>query len=130
MTVDEKTPPPLPNYGTYWERTSDPFHIDSMPDDMKNVPPENVIVIGSDRKGFSTRPRKEGWMLIDWCENAIGWVADGETVDGEPQEYTIKQGPYGHPCAYSNDRVGAERMKDHEGKDWRSQLSRGANHGE
>lgn len=127
MKVDAQTPPPLPSYGTYWERTSDPFHIDAMPDDMKNVPPENVITIsigGDDaRKGFSTGPRKDGWMLIDWCENSIGWVADGESVEGEPQEYIIKQGPFGHLCAYPNDRVGAERMKDHEGKDWRSRSS-------
>lgn len=119
MTVDEKTPPALPSYGTYWERQCDPFHIDTMPSEMKNVPPENVIIIGdTKRKGFTTGPRKEGWMLIDWCENSIGWVADGETMEGEPQSYVLKPGPFGHVCAYPDTQYGRERMKDHEGKDW------------
>lgn len=120
LTVDERTPPPLPSHGTYWERQPDPFHIDTMPPEMRDVPPENVITIGSDRKGFSTGPRKDGWMLIDWVENSIGWVADGAAIEGEPQEYVFKQGPFGHLCAYPATLVGRERMKDHEGKDWRS----------
>jgi len=120
MKVDTVTPPPLPSYGTYWERSSDPFHIDSMPAEVRNVSPENIITIGSDRKGFNTGPRQDGWMLIDWCENPVGFVADGEVVEGEPQTYILTGGPFGHICAYPDTNYGRERMKDHEGKDWRS----------
>lgn len=116
MKVDAQTPPPDPAAyaGVYWERTSDPFHVDAMPTDMK--PDTLVVTINGQFKGG---PRKDGWMAIDWCENAVGFVADGTEIDRDPGAYAIRPGPFGHECAYPETPYGRERMKEHEGKDYR-----------
>lgn len=116
MKVDAQTPPPDPGTyaGVYWERASDPFHFDAMPADMK--PDTLVVTINGQFKGGL---RLDGWMAIDWCENAVGFVADGTDIDGAASLYVIRTGPFGHECAYPDTPYGRERMKDHEGKDYR-----------
>lgn len=56
-------PPPVPEYGDHWERSLDPWHRDAFPDEFKESAPHQ-------------KERNEGWMLIDWCGNAIGFVPD------------------------------------------------------
>jgi hypothetical protein len=111
--VDAATPPPLPiGYGcAYYERTEDPFHVDALPTDM---PADTMVVaIGGQ---FKDGPRQQGWMQIDWYENPIGFIADGEEFTGDPPKYVLRDGPYGKLCAYPE---GSEKLKEHEGKDWR-----------
>lgn len=54
----------------YWERSADPYH------------PEALKGIWPGIKG--KQPRREGWMGIDWAENAIGFVPDGTVYDYVP----------------------------------------------
>ena len=96
IIIDEHTPPPVMHSGDYWERSADPFH----PEAFSNVPARSVLVLMGGK--LTQGKRKEGWMLIDWAENPIGFVADGtqyEPVD-KPVEYTFHMGPCSHMCAY------------------------------
>lgn len=112
VKVDAQTPPPLPPSGFYLERTVDPFHFDALPADLS--PDTAIFTMGGEFKGG---PRQEGWMVIDWVENPIGFVPDGEEIPGDPVIYVMRPGPYGRMCAYPE---GSEKLKEHEGKDWRS----------
>lgn len=49
-----------------WERAKDPFHADAAPDEFKSQ--------------FKQGERLSGWMALDWCGNAIGFVPDGTEV--------------------------------------------------
>jgi hypothetical protein len=101
VIVDKDTPPPLKACmsATYWERTGDPFHADAFPPD---VDLSRAIVIGGE---ISRGPRREGWMAIDWCENPVGFVADGTEIAGEPEQYEFREGPHKHLCAYPPQRT-------------------------
>lgn len=58
--------PPLGGMGGSihdWEKSLDPFHKDAFPNEFKQV--------GTDGE------RANGWMALDWCGNAIGFVSDG-----------------------------------------------------
>lgn len=108
--VSEQNPPPLRG-GDYWERCADPFHADAFAGTGVDV--DKAIVIGGE---ISKGSRKEGWMLIDWAENPIGFCADGAEMDGEPQAFVFKANPFGHLSAYPE---GSYKLQEHEGKDWR-----------
>jgi hypothetical protein len=93
-TVSESQPPEMPQLGgAYWERSEDPFHVEAF--SGVNLPSNAIIIGGKITEG----PRKGGWMLIDWIENPIGFVADGEDA-GSPDEYEITEGPHKRLCAY------------------------------
>ena len=62
--------PPTDDAGR-WERSKSPWHADAFPDEFKDRAPEQG-------------GRKTGWLEIDWCGNAIGWVPDG-TVTPAPE---------------------------------------------
>lgn len=51
----------------FFERSGDPFHADTAPDEFKEQ--------------FNQGARHGGWMAIDWCGNQIGFCADGAIVD-------------------------------------------------
>ena len=97
MIVDKDNPPPLRYCSHAWERCPDPFHVDAFKG--TNVDLDKAIVIGAAE--ISKGARRDGWMALDWCGNAIGWVPDGSEFEGEPDHYEIKDGPYGkewHPA--------------------------------
>ena len=58
--------PPTDDAGR-WERSKSPWHADAFPDEFKDRAPEQG-------------GRKTGWLEIDWCGNAIGWVPDGTVI--------------------------------------------------
>jgi hypothetical protein len=58
------SPPPVPFYGDHWERGVDPWHRDGFPDEFKDLAPSQSY------------PPGQGWLLIDWCGNVIGFVSD------------------------------------------------------
>lgn len=91
--LTSETQPPELKCGAYWERSPDPFHASSFPD---NIDVDKAVVIGGD---VSHGEIKQGWMLIDWIENPIGFVSDGSNA-GAPQEFEIKEGKYKRLCAY------------------------------
>ena len=49
-----------------WERGTDPFSRECMPTHLQ------------DR--FSDKPAATGWLALDWCGNAIGFVCDGFVI--------------------------------------------------
>lgn len=65
MTISENQHPPTPGYVAEWERGEGPWHADAF--------------VGTSAEGrFETgEPRKSGWFALDFCGNAIGFVADG-----------------------------------------------------
>jgi hypothetical protein len=115
VIVSETQPPPDPHkyLGTYWERSADPWH----PEAFANVDKSKKSFVwigfiegkfgkvGSELNltGAGYGKRKEGWMAIDWCENAIGFIADGTEVDAPKVRYDFREGPFGHLCAYPMD---------------------------
>jgi len=50
-----------------WERSLSPWHADAFPAEFKDRAPEQG-------------DRKSGWLELDWCGNAIGWVPDGTEI--------------------------------------------------
>lgn len=99
--VSEQTPPPPnPNYLSYWERSLDPFHADAFPKEAASGVMVVVAAIGEFLGQKDKQPRKAGWMLIDWTENPLGFIPDGNEYPGEPEKYIFETGPFGHPCAY------------------------------
>lgn len=58
------TKPPLDEYK--FERGKDPWHRDAF-----NGFDEEV------RSLFKDGDRKEGWLVLDWCENVLGFIPDG-----------------------------------------------------
>lgn len=58
--------PPTDEAGR-WERSKSPWHVDAFPPEFKDRAPEQGA-------------RKTGWLEIDWCGNAIGWVPDGTVM--------------------------------------------------
>lgn len=85
-------------YGAYYERSLDPMHPDAIAAALKERG-----LLGALLNPFRPQ-RKEGWMLIDWHENPIGWGADGEEFTGPVGEFDFKIGPHGRLCAYPKER--------------------------
>lgn len=85
--IDKDTPPAFFSFVFYWERSSDPWHPDAFPDELKGAIPNQTSV------------RKEGWMAIDGVENPIGFYPDGMDVE-LADEFVMREGPYGRLCAY------------------------------
>jgi hypothetical protein len=132
VKVDAQTPPPDPRAycGVYFERTSDPFHPSAFAEALGGKKKSSVTILVGVGAQSNKGPRKEGWMAIDWCENPIGFIADGTEIDGAPGKYVIRTGPFGHICAYPED---SPKLVEHEGKDWRRAASEnrgGADHAE
>ena len=51
-------------------RSLDPWHVDAFPDEFKYA--------------GTTGERAAGWLALDWCGNAIGFIPDGTIyADGE-----------------------------------------------
>lgn len=105
MIVSKSCPPPRQMAKVYFERGKSPWHSDAFPDRLKKQAPE---------KG----DRKEGWMCIDHCGNAVGWIPDGHQfkVD-QNQELEILDGPYGRPCAVPKSDYAREIFNSHFPKD-------------
>jgi hypothetical protein len=97
ITVSGDSPPPYLFGGEYWERSSDPFHWKA----LGNIPTKNIVIIG---KELSQGERKDGWLLIDYAENPIGFIPDGTQYEGNDKlnqvKYTFHVGPCKHICAY------------------------------
>lgn len=91
-STSASTPPPVKGMMgcVYWERTPDPFHADA----FKGTELDPLYTLQS------STPRAQGWMAIDWCENPVGWVADGTEFQVEAPSFTFEQGPCSHLCAY------------------------------
>lgn len=77
LIVDKFNKPPLPNYcADNWERGLDPWHGDAAPEEFADRFPNQG-------------ERKEGWFLLDWCGNQIGFIPDGaeyQIEDAQPKE--------------------------------------------
>lgn len=83
--VTEKQPPDF-EMVNYWERSLHPFHADAMPDEFKLAVPQGK--------------RASGWMAIDWIENPIGFVTDGDECNIEVDfEIVESYGPFSKLCA-------------------------------
>lgn len=78
-TVTSATAAPAVSTAKYMERSKDPFHSDAFPAEFKHA--------GTDGE------RREGWMLIDWYENPIGFIPDGTPLDKPEPESKIFVGP-------------------------------------
>jgi hypothetical protein len=71
MIVSKDNPPPLDKMipsAFSFERGLDPFHIDAMP-------PEISFSVH-----LNDGPRREGWLVLDAWENAIGFIPDGSEI--------------------------------------------------
>lgn len=88
-------PPAVPNHGVYWERQSDPFHVSAILPALQQqgLSPTNLAILDHG-------PIRDGWMLIDWAENPIGWVPDGLDVPEHNMRFDFKEGPCKRLCAY------------------------------
>lgn len=73
VSKDQK-PNPHPFYGDNYERGTDPFHISTAPDHLKDNPVWN------------TGKLKEGWYLLDGFGNEIGFVANGTELESEARK--------------------------------------------
>lgn len=114
IIVSEHMPPPLASYGVYWERSLDPMHPDAFASLNASLPKNAIMVFLNGFFGTSEKiePRKQGWMMIDYSENAVGFIADGTVYeDIDPIPYVIKMGPCTHLCAYPPDEQ--QRMEFH-----------------
>ena len=60
-----------------WKRGKSPWHADAFPADFKDRAPEQG-------------DRKTGWIEIDWCGNAIGWVPDGTVIRPKTKAHLSK----------------------------------------
>ena len=114
ITVSEYLPPPLPPYGVYWERSLDPMHPDAFAKLHKQLGKSSIMVFlnGFLNPAPKHEPRKQGWMLIDYSENPVGFVPDGTIYEhDDPCEYIMRMGPCKHVCAYPPDEK--QRMEYH-----------------
>lgn len=67
MIIGPDVKPPVGGMGGSihdWERSTDPWHRDSFPNEFKDQAPNQGDV-------------KHGWMAVDFCGNQIGFVPDG-----------------------------------------------------
>lgn len=92
MIVSEKECPPLLTIMglAYWERSSDPSHVDAFPKELRNA------------EGLTKGTRAEGWMAIDWSENPIGFIADGEEYPDDDTVWIRYLGPFNHDVCVSS----------------------------
>ena len=67
LTSPEQEPKPIDGYT--FERGLDPWHAES----FKGTPMEGVYA--------NTSPRAEGWYIVDWCGNVMGFIPDGTPVE-------------------------------------------------
>lgn len=78
----------------YWERSLDPWHPDAF---------NNVLQVSWWTKfvrRFQNIPkRKEGWMAIDYAENAIGFIPDGTECAVPKHKYVIRETYKARLCA-------------------------------
>ena len=77
-TTNKDLHPPIPDYGDHWERGTSPWHKDAFPEEFKSSAPEQGA-------------RKEGWYLIDWCGNEIGFVPDGTPFLSDEQKEPVTE---------------------------------------
>lgn len=71
MIVSDTSPPPVGGMGGSihsWERAPSPWHRDAFPEELADQAPEQGV-------------RRNGWLGLDWCGNAITFVADGTEVE-------------------------------------------------
>lgn len=99
MIVSKDCPPPFLEGVAYWERSQDPAHPDAMKSIQSNARSLVLLLIRGELKS-STGPRKSGWMAIDWIENPIGFIPDGQVMEESPDDFITDVGPFGHICAY------------------------------
>lgn len=101
--TDENTPPPFEGRAAYFERSPNPFS-------------RKMIVAALDNEKLPKQP-ETGWMAIDWCENPIGFIADGsEFKADEKPEFELCQGFFadGRMFAYSKEAYSLELKRNHE----------------
>lgn len=91
--TSETLPPKWNSSVTYWERSPDPAHRDAFKDTEMH---KNLTDQVSDRR--------LGWMAVDWCENAIGFVPDGTAFEEDPDTFELKLG------YFKDDRMFAYRV--------------------
>jgi hypothetical protein len=71
MKVSKEHKPPVGGMGGSimdWERSLDPWHRNAFPDELAKFAPHQES------------KRREGWMALDWVENPICFIADGDEV--------------------------------------------------
>ena len=73
-TTSETLRPPPTWYGDEYERSSDPWHKDAFPDELKYAAPHQ------------TEKRMDGWMALDGYGNPIGFCPDGTEVEASPAQ--------------------------------------------
>lgn len=79
----------------------DPFHADGFADlDLEG---SVVIALGGMAGESAVGAIGNGWMAIDWCENPVGWIADGTPSAATEDQFEFRTGPYGRVCAYPLD---------------------------
>lgn len=71
ITSDKQVP--RPQAGISYERGKDPWH----PDAFKGIDDVYEQFDDEDKQ----EPRKEGWFMVDWCGNFVGWIPDGTVMD-------------------------------------------------
>ena len=65
ITIIDKDNPPQVSINYTLERGLSPWHENAFPDELKDYAPDK------------TTPRREGWFVVDWCGNQIGFILDG-----------------------------------------------------
>lgn len=105
MIVSADTPPNFTTGGAYWERSLDPTHPEAF----------SGILVLSDEELATLPTRRSGWMLVDWIENCVGFIADGTECAGDAVAYELKVGPFRRVCAYP---PGSPKLIEHDGVCW------------
>lgn len=84
-TIGPDAPPPFTGRADYYERSNDPFHVSA----TEHVEGTALFIGGA---VYTSEPRRNGWMAIDYCENAVGFYPDGMVMDCEPEPFVIQEG--------------------------------------
>ena len=64
----------------YFERSLDPYHPDAYPAKQTDSIFSRYLTFKS-KSSKASEPRREGWMAIDYVENAVGFFPDGTIVE-------------------------------------------------
>lgn len=87
-TTSPDLPPPF-TMCDYYERSGDPFHVSAF--EGTGIDHKTVVLVGGEKINYKQN-RRQGWMAVDYCENAVGFYPDGTVIDGEPPECILRKG--------------------------------------
>lgn len=91
--ISANCPPPYCPGVAYWERSVDPSNPGLLFAAMKAEGLKVPKDVGP--------PPAQGWLGIEWTENPIGFICDGDEfdIDEAPAYNIFPEGPSGHPIA-------------------------------